>query len=215
MRLKLYLTMTLLAAKQPNDIRSIPARAWAEALGLPDPARNGARRVGDAIDFLRELKMIRTTGGPGAPRDILLRNPAGNGGPYSWRGGRYISLPLGFWNNEWIYRLTASAVALLLVLRDMRGGRPTTDPPWLTTEQKERYGLSEATWTRATRELEGFGLLSVRRRLEGKDFEYRRLRNTYWVHVELLDDANFAHNIDLAGPSPAPDLAPTAPVRSP
>lgn len=191
-RLKLYLTMTLLAVSPPYDIRSIPARAWAEALGLSDPARNGARRIGDAIDFLRELKLIRASRGPGSPRNVLLRSPTGNGRPYSWRGDRYISMPLGFWEHEWIYQLTGSAVALLLVLRDMRSNRSSTNPPWLTTEQKGRYGLSEATWTRATKELTDAGLLTVRRRLEGKDFDYQRLRNTYWVRIEVLDDTAFA-----------------------
>jgi len=190
-RLKLYLTMTLLAVKPPYDIRSVPARAWAETLGLPDPVRNGARRVGDAIDYLHELKLIRASKGLGTPRDVVLRSPTGNGKAYSWRGGRYVSMPLGFWNNEWIYRLTGSAVALILVLRDMRSNRPASDPPWLTTEQKERYGLSEATWTRATKELDDLGLVTVRRRLEGKDFDYQRLRNTYWVRTELLDNAEF------------------------
>jgi hypothetical protein len=122
-------------------------------------------------------------------RRVLLRSPSGNDRTYSWRGGRYISMPLGFWANEWIYRLTGSSVALLLVLRDMRSNRQPTDPPWLTTDQKRRYGLSEATWTRATKELTDNGLLSVRRRPQGKDFDYRRLRNTYWLFTERLDNA--------------------------
>src|SRR6266849_395513 len=41
-RLKLYLTMSLLAVSAPYDIKPIPARSWAEALGLDDPERNGA-----------------------------------------------------------------------------------------------------------------------------------------------------------------------------
>lgn len=191
-RLKLYLTMTLLAARPPHDIRSIPARAWAQALGLPDPERNGARRIGDALDFLAEQKLIRVRGRQGSPRDVVLLSPAGNGGKYDWRGAWYISLPLGFWSNEWIYHLTGSAVALLLVLRDMRSDRKFTDPPWLSTRGKKRYGLSEATWTRATKELTEMGLLTVGRTPQGKDFDYRRLRNTYWVHTERLDEAAFA-----------------------
>ncbi len=186
-RLKLYLTMALLAARQPYDIRNIPARTWAQVLGLPEPELNGARRIGDALDFLAGIKLIRVAGGRGRPRNVLLRSPSGNGTPYRRDIGRYISLPLGFWANEWIYRLTGSSVALLLVLRDMRSNRQPTDPPWLTTDQKRRYGLSEATWTRATKELTDNGLLSVRRKPQGRDFDHRRLRNTYWVHTERLD----------------------------
>ncbi|WP_330440527.1 hypothetical protein OHB44_10055 [Micromonospora sp. NBC_00821] len=188
-RLKLYLTMTLLAARHPHDIRGIPAATWAHVLGLPEPKVNGARRIGDALDFLAGMKLIGIAGGQGRPRNVLLRDPSGNGTTYSWRGNRYISMPLGFWANEWIYRLTGSSVALLLVLRDMRSNRQPSDAPWLTTDQKRRYGLSEATWTRATKELTNNGLLIVRRRPQGRDFDYRRLRNTYWVSTERLDDS--------------------------
>jgi hypothetical protein len=97
-------------------------------------------------------------------------------------------MPLGFWEREWIYALSGSAVALLLVLKDMRSNRPESDPPWLTTQQKARYGLSEATWTRATKELDGHSLVTVGRKPQGKDFDYRRLRNTYWIHAERLGE---------------------------
>ena len=191
-RVKLYMTMTMLAARQPHDIRSIPARVWAQVLGLPDPPRNGARRIGDALDHLAGMRLIRVTGRQGSPRDVILRSPAGDGRKYSWRGRWYISMPLGFWTNEWIYHLTGSGAALLLALRDMRSDRKPTDPPWLTTAGKNRYGLSEATWTRATKELVEKDLLTVRRTPQGKDFDYRRLRNTYWVHTERLDEPAFA-----------------------
>lgn len=191
-RLKLYLTMTMLAAGAPYDIRGVPARDWANALGLPDPEHNGARRVGDALDFLANLKLLEVAGGQGKPRDITLRSPTGDGSVYSWRGNWYIAMPLGFWTNGWIYQLTGSSVALLLVMRDMRSNRNQADPPWLSTEDKQRYGLSPATWTRATRELVANGLLEVRRKPQGRDFDYRRLRNTYWVYTERLDDAAFA-----------------------
>ncbi len=198
-RLKLYLTMTMLAARPPHDIRGIPARAWAQTLGLPDPERNGARRIGDALDFLAGSKLIRVTGRQGSPRNVVLRSPTGNGKTYSWRGSWYISMPLGFWENGWIYQLTGSGTALLLALRDMRSNRPVSDPPWLSMEQKGRYGLSEATWTRATKELTDNNLLTVRRKPQGKDFDYTRLRNSYWVHMERLDDAAFASGCMSAG----------------
>jgi hypothetical protein len=70
----------------------------------------------------------------------------------------------------------------------MRSNKVETDPPWLSTEQKQRYGLSEPTWTRATKELIAHQLLTVRRIPQGRDFDQTRLRNTYWVHIEKLDD---------------------------
>lgn len=198
-RLKLYLTMTMLAARPPYEIRSIPARIWAEVLGLPDPERKGARRIGDALDFLAGQKLIQVTGRQGSPRRVVLRSPTGDDAAYRWRGSSHISVPLGFWANEWIYELTGSSVALLLVLQDLRGNRQPTEPPWLSTDEKRHYGLSESTWTRATRELIGNGLLSVERRSQGLDFDRRRLRNTYWLHLERLDDPAFAGGIRNRG----------------
>lgn len=186
-RVKLYLTMTMLAARPPHDIRSIPARTWAQVLALPDPEVNGARRITDALNWLQIEKLIKLDSHQGMPKDVTLLSPSGSGKGYSWRGSWYISMPLGFWEREWIYRLSGTAVAFLLVLRDMRSGRRQTDPPWLTTTEKERYGFSEDTWTRATKELRKHKLLTVGRKPQGKEFDYRRLRNTYWIHQELLD----------------------------
>jgi hypothetical protein len=148
-RVKLYLTMTLLAARAPHDIRSIPARTWAEVLALPDPAINGARRITDALNWLQNGQLIKLDSRQGMPKDVTLLSPSGNGKGYSWRDGPwYVGMSVGFWEHEWIYRLSGTAVAFLLVLRDMRSDRPETDPPWLTTTQKERYGFSLDTWTR-------------------------------------------------------------------
>lgn len=191
-RIKLYLTMTMVAARPPHDIRGVPARAWAQTLGLPDPQGNGARRIGDALDRLKKERLVSLAGGQGSPRDVLLRNPSGNGSRYSWRGAWYISMPMGYWENGWIYQLTGSGTSMLLALRDMRSNRLPTDPPWLSTEQKARYGFSEATWTRATKELVNHQLLTVRRKPQGKDFDHTRMRNSYWVHVERLDDPTYA-----------------------
>lgn len=186
-RLKLYLTMTMLAVGHPHDIKNVPARRWAEMLALPDPEGNGARRVADAHAWLEAADLIELKRRPGLPPDVILRNPSGNGKSYSWRGSWWVNMPIGFWENEWIYRLSGIAVAFLLVLRDLRSNRKETDPPWLRGDQKARYGFSEDSWTRARRELEAHALLTVRRTPQGKDFDFTRLRNTYWVHTEKLD----------------------------
>ncbi|NNJ62726.1 MAG: hypothetical protein HKP61_17670 [Dactylosporangium sp.] len=190
MKLKLYLTMTMLAARPPHDIRSIPARTWAEVLALPDPEVNGARRVADALNWLQQSRLIRLDSRQGMPKDVTLLSPSGTGTAYSWRGAWYVRVPLGFWQNEWIYRLSGTAVGFLLVLRDMRSNRAETDPPWLTTTQKQRYGFSDDTWTRATKELQDHGLLVIRRRPQGKEFDHRRLRNSYWIDIDRLDQPN-------------------------
>jgi len=185
-RLKLYLTMTMLAVKSPHDIKEVPAFRWAQMLALPDPAGNGARRVADAHKWLETAELIKLKSKPGRPPDVTLLSPSGNGKSYAWRGSWWINMPIGFWANEWIYHLSGLAVAFLLVLRDMRSNRKETNPPWLRGDQKERYGFSPDSWTRARKELEAHSLLTVRRTPQGKDFDFTRLRNTYWVHTEKL-----------------------------
>src|SRR5437764_9984107 len=59
-RLKLYLSITLVATHPPYDIkRPIPARAWAEMLALPDFEQLGARRVSDALTWLSAQRFIK------------------------------------------------------------------------------------------------------------------------------------------------------------
>lgn len=197
-RLKLYLSMTLLAVRKPYDIKSVPGPAWAELLGLAQPQNNGARRIGDALNWLEAVQLITKTSRSGLPPAVTLLNPAGDGRAYRWSGGRYVSLPLGFWTNGWILDLSGTAISVLLVLLEMQGGREAKDPPWLTGTQRRRYGLSDDTWTRARKELEGCGLLVVRRIPQGKEFDYRRLRNTYWVHKEKIA-ADFEEEPTAAG----------------
>ena len=189
MRLKLYLTMSLLAVRAPYDIgMPIPARAWAEALDLPDPARNGARRVNDAIDWLAAHKFIVSERRQGTPGAVRLLSQNGAGGPFTRPSGatRYVLLPLAIWGRGWIVRLSGTALALLIILLDLQSGRP--DRQWVSPrEAKLGYDLSADTWTKGTQELERVGLLSIfKQSLGGDVFDYRRTRNAYWVDEEML-----------------------------
>jgi hypothetical protein len=187
-RLKVYLCLTLVAVRRPYDIRDISPRAWARALGLPDPNGSGARRVSDALDWLRDAKLIELRRHSGGSPTVKLLSPTGDGGEYSWRGGgRYLRLPLGFWTEEWITRLSATAIALLLVVLEMQGGRKPDKRPWIAGPDKGRYGLSDDTWARARKELEAAGLLTVERAMHGEDFDVMKLRNTYWIDADRLD----------------------------
>ncbi|MEV6932068.1 hypothetical protein AB0M46_47325, partial [Dactylosporangium sp. NPDC051485] len=183
---KLYITMTMLAARPPYDIQNVPSRRWAELLALPDPETNGARRIADALNWLQSAKLVELQRNPGLPPRVVLQSPSGNGAKYSWRGDWWVNIPVGFWGNRWIYELCGYSVAFLFVFRDMRSNRAENDPPWLTTAQKARYGFSEDTWTRATKDLCDRNLLVVRRAPQGKDFDYTRLRNTYWLDIDKL-----------------------------
>jgi len=194
-RLKLLLTMSLLAVSPPYDIRPVPARSWAEALGVDDPERNGARRVNDAIDWLAEHKLIVSERRRGTPGAVRLLSQSGDGGPYTRpiTSGRYVRLPLGLWDQGWIVRLSGAALTMLIVLLDMQGGR--AQPQWISpTQVRNRYDLSPDTWSKGVRELQAHGLVSVSKRSQGDIFDYRRLRNAYWVNEEKLQGAEPASN---------------------
>ncbi|GHH35791.1 hypothetical protein GCM10017774_21570 [Lentzea cavernae] len=188
-RLKLYLSLTLIAVKAPYGVRQMAGRSWASALALPAPESRGARRIGDALNWLCAEKLIALERDPARPPRIAMLSPVGDGTAYERPGSRYTTLTTGFWTNQWITVLSSSAVALLLVLLDLQGGeKEQSNAPWLAGDQWPRYGISPDTRTRATKELQRAGLLTVSRVPQGKEFDYLRLRNTYWVHKERLEE---------------------------
>lgn len=186
-RLKLYLTMSLLAVRTPFDIPPVPARSWAEALGLDDPDRNGARRVSDAIDWLAENKLLIAEGRQGTRGAVRLLSQDGLGDPYvrPTPANRYVRLGLGLWHDGWIVRLSGTALALLIVLLDLQGGRAQSQ--WISPAQaRRRYDLSPDTWTKGLKELTELELVTISRRIQGDFFDHRRMRNAYWVEDHKL-----------------------------
>jgi hypothetical protein len=187
-RLKLYLCLTLLATAEPHDIREpIRSNWWAGALGLPDPDDNGARRISKALEWLDKHEYIQLNRRPGRPSTVVLLDPRGGGGAYVGvdKAQRWVRLPLGLWRQEWIVDLSGSALALLIVLLELTGG--ATTPRFLETGRHAQYGLSEDTWTRASKELQDVGLLTVGQVRAGRDLDMRRTRNTYLLNKALLD----------------------------
>jgi hypothetical protein len=186
-RLKLYLTMILVATRSPHDIKNVPARAWAETLNLDDPEGLGARRVSDALRWLAEQHFISLVSRRGSPPTVTLRSALGDNELFD-RGRRiYLGVPLGLWEHHWIIKLSATGLALLLVLLDLQGGKSASNPPSLPGPLRSRYGLSDDTWTRASRELQALGLLQIKKQPQGREFDFRRMRNTYWIDKAMLN----------------------------
>jgi hypothetical protein len=181
-RLKLYLTMILIAAGGLHDIKNVPARAWAETLNLDDPDGLGARRVSDALHWLAEKHFISLASRRGSPPTVMLLSALGDEKPFA-RGRRiYLRVPLGLWEHHWITKLSGSGLALL----DLQGGRSVSNPPSLPGPLRRRYGLSDDTWTRASHELKALGLLQIKKQPQGREFDFRRMRNTYWIDKAML-----------------------------
>lgn len=187
-RLKLYLTMILIAARSPHDIENVPARAWAELLDLDDPVGLGARRISDALRWLDGHSFVRLTSRRGIPPIVRLRSVLGDNTRFDRGRGVYISVPVGLWEHQWIIKLSGTGLALLLVLLDLQGGKKASNPPALPGPLRRRYGLSDDTWTRASHELKELGLLQVKKQPYGRDFDFRRMRNTYWINKAMLSE---------------------------
>lgn len=187
-RLKLYLSMNLLATHEPYDVRSLPARVWAEMLGLRNPHSNGARRVNEAITRLEQERLIQIPERrQGKPVKAQLLSQRGDGGPYSRPTKGYANLPVTFWRKSWIVRLSGRAIALLLILLDLQGGKTRAKGAWVRPSDARRtYGLSEDTWARAVRELQAAGIVRVTRETQGEPWEWIRMRNKYLVRLARL-----------------------------
>lgn len=198
-RLKLYLSLALLAVSPPFDVSHIPARAWAQMLGLDDATTNGARRVNDAINWLADHQFVEAIRGRGSPGSIVVLHQSGSGEKYVRPGNRWVQVPLGFWEHGWIVHLSGSAIALLLILLDLQGGRhvPQSIKP---SEAKDRYGLSPDTWTKGTKELSAFGLVAVGKAPQGEVWDFRRLQNSYWVFADRLGRPPGAEDEEGADP---------------
>jgi hypothetical protein len=191
-RLKLLMSMHLIAVRAPFDVTRT-ASAWARLLSLPDPDGNGARRINDALKWLEAHRLIRTERQPGGPPKVFILSLAGTGQPYVRPAGkeRWIRVPVSFWQKGWIVTLSASAIAMWLITKELQGGRQSaSQAPWVSPLiAKERYAISDDTRTKGTRELAAHGLLTIGRIPQGGDSDYNRLRNTYWLDLDRLEES--------------------------
>ena len=185
-RLKLYLCITMMATQAPHDLKTPPTpKAWARLLALPQTT--GPRRVNSNLKWLESNGFIAFEPRVGAPAKIVLLSVGGAGEPYVRPSltSRYVSMPLGLWSHGWLIDLSATAIALLLVLMELQGGREGAR--YVPSDRRAEYGLSPGTWTRGRKELEACGLLTVRRTPQGGDFVYNRMRNLYRVDEDRLN----------------------------
>ncbi|GGZ11632.1 hypothetical protein GCM10010343_42820 [Streptomyces avidinii] len=193
MRLKLYLCLVMMATAEPFDIKRPPTpQAWCRLLALPSDA--GPRRVTSNIKWLSENGFIELGPRRGyAPPSIQLLSMNGDRSPFERASlkGRYVGIPIEFWRNGWILALSPTAIALLFALLESQGGH--TESRYVPRQRRESYGLSHNTWTEARKELERHDFLTVTRTPQGSDFDYQRMRNSYWVDESRLFDTPGSH----------------------
>lgn len=148
-RLKLYLTITMMATRSPHDIQNPPSpRLWARSFAMVDPA--APRRITSNLRWLHKNKFIALTPRAGGIPQITLLDSASTGGPYArptMAGDTYITLPLDLWNQGWVLKLSATALALLMAIRDVQQAQD--QPRYASRQRHDSYHLSWDTWTRA------------------------------------------------------------------
>lgn len=184
-RLRLYLLLTMMATQIPFDIRNPPTpMTLARTLGLSQT--NGSRRINDNLKWLEENHFIKRTKRPGQTAAIQLLDLQGTGRPMPSprRTQPWVTIPVEFWSQGWLLALSPTSIAVLFALIERLGGLKV--PMYLTRSRRLSYGLSHDTWTRGRHELECHGLLRVTRVPQGDDYDYRRLRNSYWVEKQAL-----------------------------
>jgi hypothetical protein len=202
-RLRLYLLLTMIATRAPFDIRN-PQTPMTLARTLDLPPGTGPRRITSNMKWLADNHFIKLTRRPGQTPSIQLLDPLWSGKPLppeiskpmgDPRSGRYVSLPIGFWSNGWLLYLSPVAIAVMLALSELLGGSKV--PRYMQRDRRESYALSHDSWTRGRHELEASGLLTVKRVPQGDDWDYTRLRNSYWLETSPLDAAFPREGSDL------------------
>ncbi|TFV96755.1 hypothetical protein [Orlajensenia leifsoniae] len=184
-RIKVLLTILMMATKHPHVTR-VPSRDLAAMLNLPDSDGAGARRVNKALSDLADVNLVRREHRPGHVPSTTILDPGGSGEEWNTEqlsGTTYITLPPDLWRRGWLIALSGRALALLIILRENTGGRQKG--AWVPGIRHRQYGLSEDTWTKATKELRDAGLLDVDEKVFSFQGEPRR-RNIYTLHLARL-----------------------------
>lgn len=175
-RLRLYLTLVMQATRHPYRVPRRTARGLARLLNLP--GENGPRQINAALNWLEKERLIVREREDGVPSAFVLKLPDGSGEDWAPnRDWRYLTLPIALWSNGWILRLNGRCLAVYIALRELTGGKP--EGGVMDKHRKRQYGISNDTWTRATKELEAMGLLIVTEEVFGDDSWERRRRNRY------------------------------------
>jgi hypothetical protein len=188
-----------------------PAQAWADLLGLEQPQGAGGRRINEALRWLERHNFIKVEARPGYGNRITVLNETGKGTDYTPPGRAanllrdtaqakehfYVQLPAEVWTNGYMATFSGAGLAFYLILLDQYGPGKISDPSpvWFSPKVfKERYALSDDTRTKGMKELRDLGLITISRQpINPDDFDIERIRNTYTLNVESLNERAHRH----------------------
>jgi hypothetical protein len=155
--LDLYLLHRLAASAAPWDTKR-DAAVWSRAMGLGDDSY-GKDAVSRCWAKLAERKLIlRERESKQAKITTLHEN--GKGDPYTAPSGKYFTVPLEYWSENWYRELTVQGKAVLLVARSLRPGFYL--PGRLV---KKWYGFSPDVLTAGIKDLRKHGLITFEDRI--------------------------------------------------
>jgi hypothetical protein len=117
--LDLYLLHRLAASASPWDTKR-DAAVWSRALGLGDESW-GKDAVSRGWAKLAARKLILRERESKQAKITTLHENA-TGAPYTAPSGKYFTLPLEYWSDDWYRKLTVQGKAVLLVARSLRPG---------------------------------------------------------------------------------------------
>lgn len=174
---KLYLSILLLATKEPHEVKGITNEAWARILGLEDPAGKGKRRIGSAIKKLEKHGLIKKS----RNNSIILCHESGGSRPYTRPIGvknkstfkdYYFQIDLRFWKYGYIQAISSAALTTyLIILAESKNG---ANDVWFTsTNFQERYKFSANIRTNGSKELRDLGLIKIKAAPLDTHGEYR------------------------------------------
>ena len=154
--LDLYLLHRLAASATPWDTKR-DAAVWSRAMGLGD-GPYGKDAVSRCWAKLAERKLIlRERESKQAKITTLHEN--GKGDPYTAPAGKYFTVPLEYWTDNWHRELTVQGKAVLLVARSLRPGFYL--PGRLV---KKWYGFSPDVLTDGIKDLQDHELITFENR---------------------------------------------------
>jgi hypothetical protein len=167
--LVLYLMLITKASSEPWDA-SLPAAAWARALGIELPTTKSASSAVSKTWMRLERRNLIARERSARRARITLLQEDGSGLPYSLPASvkeRYLRIPTALWTagpqsgQRWYRLLNLSELALLLIARSQ------TDNFTLPLERfDEWYGISADTAARGLHGLECHGLLTIKKNVK-------------------------------------------------
>lgn len=183
-RLKLYLTLKMVAAKAPHEMKALPPRQVATMLDFDDPTGKGIRRAQEALTAIVNANFVSRVPHPGELADLTIKTP---GAPRTAsEQARWTNLPIELWTRGWIITLSGRALTVYIALRQITGGRETTGA-WIDGPNRKLYSLSDEVWRLGTKELEDYGLVTATMETKPDGWRQRRRRKIYYMSPSRIE----------------------------